>query len=1169
MNKKNDDELYNVKNYTDKELFTMLDLTNPSDRELEAKLLMEIDKYENIRDASAKRLKRFFDDIYKHFFEDDSDEDDYDGETIIEGATTMEESIILAGQGVNQTQSQAGRAQADTQVPAPAVITSTSQYNPSALNPLLTETQTRILQLDSSFRNFTVYKTSTDYLINLSEVLGNVVKLKLHSVNIPYTWYNISSNYKANYFMLNGVTPGVKGVYNFMFEVKAGAYTIVELVVALNESIDALKTEYPEVNFGATAVTYYEKTSKIDLLLDVKNVFTETNYYLFFDTYTNPFDARVRQQSIPGFLGFSASVIPDQIAIPTQATVDYRPPLQYVTVENTYTMNSIYSNFQYMKNVTGSTTDDPDKRYNPNKLLDIIVEEKDADGNVTTPGNNYITFINYNGPGPYEPLTSVILNSVTVPFITNSGKYTCGTVMEAVNRALVSDNNFTQNSMFQVFDISYLNVDEDGNQTTVYMHRYQLIFTFEPAVVNSTPNMKQIVLFPTEPDFDYPVWMGSNSAFMFDQRRELTQPNVISGDTAPVSTLYNITSNPVMKLICTKPLFDNSFNNYTITLTNSEYTMNDYVGIYNYTDQYKNSEINIQFAINYSQDTTSNQYIIPDIFYDIGSNKVNMSFDMLTRFDQTDYLLDMSSCFLYSDNFIDLSNSTIDISSPTSNIFTGSTPDIFPFVIDSSNNKIDVIPRSGQGNSDVGIYTITFEEGTYSTAEALKNMVNTIFTRISGGTNGLFMSSSRFTYIYTQSTLTYTWTFKYLLQTQLSTYDYYVEFEDTNTGYPSNSGGTGTSWSAYLGFTDLSYSLASGTIESDNDAYIDPDKTIIIDASNNVFTFSPYSDIKGLYADDNSSAISVTVPNGAYGLYQLYNELNTIFANTTELVNSVIYSDFDSGEEAAVLQLNINKSFSTEDYELVFFDNTQVDLECSMVRNTPATSGTTTWDVTIGWLMGFRSYPSYQLSPLSALSMSYVTSNNYNYNTTTGAITLTGDSCVDKDIYKNIYLILDDYTQNHLNDGLITGIRRTPNADPPKYASTGTRVCNPITGNYQSSVFNAIRPGQPITENQLYAANVIGEENLVITTTRIYSDPPYVKDMFALIPLKISGLSTGGVFTEYGGALQENYRTYFGPVNITKMRVRLLNDRGDVLDLNGANWSFSIVVEYLYNFNNV
>jgi hypothetical protein len=68
-----------------------------------------------------------------------------------------------------------------------------------------------------------------------------------------------------------------------------------------------------------------------------------------------------------------------------------------------------------------------------------------------------------------------------------------------------------------------------------------------------------------------------------------------------------------------------------------------------------------------------------------------------------------------------------------------------------------------------------------------------------------------------------------------------------------------------------------------------------------------------------------------------------------------------------------------------------------------------------------------------------------------------------------------------------------------------------------------------------------------------------------LIPLKPSSLKRGEIFSEFGGALQENKRMFFGPVNITKMSVQLVNDRGDIVDLNGGNWSFSMICEALYN----
>jgi hypothetical protein len=78
------------------------------------------------------------------------------------------------------------------------------------------------------------------------------------------------------------------------------------------------------------------------------------------------------------------------------------------------------------------------------------------------------------------------------------------------------------------------------------------------------------------------------------------------------------------------------------------------------------------------------------------------------------------------------------------------------------------------------------------------------------------------------------------------------------------------------------------------------------------------------------------------------------------------------------------------------------------------------------------------------------------------------------------------------------------------------------------------------------------------------SNGPYVKDIFGIVPMKVSGLSVGSVYVEFGGTLQIQERIYFGPVNIQRMTIKLLTDRGDLVDLNNSNWSFSLICEQLY-----
>mgnify|MGYP001177494353 CR=1 FL=1 len=54
---------------------------------------------------------------------------------------------------------------------------------------------------------------------------------------------------------------------------------------------------------------------------------------------------------------------------------------------------------------------------------------------------------------------------------------------------------------------------------------------------------------------------------------------------------------------------------------------------------------------------------------------------------------------------------------------------------------------------------------------------------------------------------------------------------------------------------------------------------------------------------------------------------------------------------------------------------------------------------------------------------------------------------------------------------------------------------------------------------------------------------------------------------ESGGLIYGFKRDYFGPVNISKIKVRLIDHFGEVVDLNNTDYSFTLKVEQLYDLN--
>jgi hypothetical protein len=189
---------------------------------------------------------------------------------------------------------------------------------------------------------------------------------------------------------------------------------------------------------------------------------------------------------------------------------------------------------------------------------------------------------------------------------------------------------------------------------------------------------------------------------------------------------------------------------------------------------------------------------------------------------------------------------------------------------------------------------------------------------------------------------------------------------------------------------------------------------------------------------------------------------------------------------------------------------------------------------------------------------------------------------------------LDDYNQNHINNGIINIAENSKHVKLPTYFSYDlayncvepTSNCvettqsiidgnenNPNIGlliadktqSQYKTIVNVI-PNAPrtLTQSQIYTINEILKNNENNTNYR--SKAPTNTDAFSILPIKTSGVSTGTLLVELTGSLQDNKRTYFGPVNIERFHVKLCNDKGQLLNLNGADWCITMIATLLYQY---
>ena len=357
---------------------------------------------------------------------------------------------------------------------------------------------------------------------------------------------------------------------------------------------------------------------------------------------------------------------------------------------------------------------------------------------------------------------------------------------------------------------------------------------------------------------------------------------------------------------------------------------------------------------------------------------------------------------------------------------------------------------------------------------------------------------------------------------------------------------------------------------------------------------------------DASNAIPVSVPSGNYTQISFSNQLNISFTQAgfsfpsrSNLslypsppypspalgANTPVYYNPNSGKITMFLAdgsyNDPNPPYTTtfnitSSTQIIFYDFTgflQCSIKCKSNNNHY-------FNNTLGWIMGYK-LPYVNVDPSG--------------NSASSILDLNGT--------KYLILVIDDYNQNHVNNSLISIAQYSNTLKIPSYYSpdipytcvTPTQqgnnltqlvdgvvlqsVLNDQTVNAQNGLLIAgkykegytstqiVLPSAPrtLTSAQLYTINSINSNNNNLTN--YLAKAPTSSDILAFIPIKTSvGVPTGSLLVEFSGSLQDSSRTYFGPVNIDRMAVKLLDDKGNVLNLNGNDWCVTLLCECLYQY---
>jgi hypothetical protein len=1161
---------YDVSSYTEEQLLSILNLNNPSDRELEAKILSMIRKYKNLENPSGDKLATFFSDIYDRFFETEEENtvegfltlpDSYDfgnlqiqdlGNLQATGANvnilppgTTKAYNLLSGSGkdepgevgsanvgymISQGQGQ-GQGQGSKQEPG-VQLTKPLEYSKDNLNPLLKQTIKRIISIDSQYRDNKDTTPTTNFTFNLSEPLRDVVSLSLYSIQIPYTWYTVNSDFGGNFFYLKGNAPGIdNGNHDYKISINPGNYISSDLVSNVNTSLRALATTYTDVSFGTTQAVYNNGlqsnasgTSKAQLQIDITKIYNESNYYLNFkNNWSSPNyvldicgnqNYQKRNSTLGGYLGFNNQV--------QSCSAIYSTYFAY------------FSTAVYANNITSRECD--------------------------VSGNGTFTIVPYVGKSYQTATTTYTPITITIP----NGKYTHYQVVQQFNLALTSHPNLDPNYSFcKWVDLS----GQDSYGVPLYQNGYsylQISCKLNPKTAPIVENRKIAAILPIASNSIFvDVSQNSYNSFFkvayqdnnYDTLGNIVcEFNTLYADASLIQTEYDVSGTTEIRYICDASGYrDLSANNYYINIPTpgaGVYTLLEYVST-------------IQTAINSYTNTL--QKTIQNTEFSLRSdNHLYLQTSIRTTFTNAQYAIYATGKIT---TLFDISNGTL---LSANNIFSNSKYRLNTVTYNPAEDKLIIRPLSGYGNSGAGDFIITFE-GQYSSTTTLEKYLNDTISK--------FTESGRTPF--SNSTVVYSTNTRFALtmnvQLTLTQKDYKLVFYSD----PSNNPILGTidtnptadisnsNWRD-LDF-NISYNLGvnggtvdvSGTFTTVKNNKQETTNTIIIGASNDTFYLTPYSTIDGLQTANNIYQIAIKIPHAEYPMTQLVDAINTSLSQNPLSSGTRFSLVSIKGNTFISVRFNINKVFSTKDYRVVFYDPFSF-VKCysaTSKKGGPHSGQNATWDSTLGWLLGFRNSIEYNLSDYVGITDVVNSADNLGYylNTAPNACVLFGDTCVSTNLYNYFLIMLDDYVQNHLNDGLVT---ITSQETVLTHAPSKT-ICDPSDPEKQIIVpADYGDTGVNYTQAQLYAFNERVKSDA--SKTKSYSSGPFVRDIFGIVPVKTAGLNVGSSYVEFGGTLQNQQRLYFGPVNIHRMTIQLLNDRGNLVDLNRANWSFSFICEQLY-----
>lgn len=159
-------------------------------------------------------------------------------------------------------------------------------------------------------------------------------------------------------------------------------------------------------------------------------------------------------------------------------------------------------------------------------------------------------------------------------------------------------------------------------------------------------------------------------------------------------------------------------------------------------------------------------------------------------------------------------------------------------------------------------------------------------------------------------------------------------------------------------------------------------------------------------------------------------------------------------------------------------------------------------------------------------------------------------------------LVIDDFNYNHINNGGITIENKSNKIDLPSYYGTILQDISYIDASNQTAYLPTFP--RKLTQSQIYSINEINSQKKEESNRTVSYNNSNIMAIIHLPSITLNEDNRGMSYNIEFNNQSLNTRIYFGPVCIEKLDISLYDDKGNILNLHGHDWSLTMIAEELY-----